>query len=195
MCTGDDAGYNKGRSTLTEHNRMVAPQAAVYAERGSFAPLAKPFKKRILNAARAFLRRNEAGGSLVELALSLPILLLIMTGIFSFSIALNQKLEVTEAVSTGGRFLAIDRGDTDPCASTAAKVYAAAPTLGQSSMTFAFAITNGTTTTSYSKPTCSGAIMTTGGSAMLQVSYPCSLSVYGATFPCHISTQVTEVIQ
>lgn len=120
-----------------------------------------------------------------------------MTGIFSFSIALNQKLVLTEAVSAGARFLATDRGDADPCASTVAKVYAAAPTLGQAALGFNFAITNGTTTTTWNnKTTCSGATMTTGGSAMLQVTYPCTLSVYGKTFSnCQLSTQVTEVIQ
>ena len=180
---------------MTHHDSSVAPQPRVCADSHSFASSAKPFKNRLLTATWALLRQNEAGGSLVELAVSLPILLLIMTGIFSFSVALNQKLVLTEAVSTGARFFATDRGDTDPCASTAARVYAAAPTMSQSAMTFAFSITNGTTTTSFSKPTCSGATMTTGGSALLQVSYPCTLSVYGKTFPCQLSTQVTEVIQ
>jgi Flp pilus assembly protein TadG len=182
---------------LTNHNSssILGPQFGVRAENLTSAPSVKYPKNRTLATIRAFLRQNEAGGSLVELAVSLPILLLIMTGIFSFSIALNQKLVLTEAVSTGGRFFATDRGDTDPCASTAAKVYAAAPNMSQAAMTFAFSITNGTTTTSFSHPTCSGATMTTGGSAMLQVSYPCTLAVYGKTFPCQLSTQVTEVIQ
>lgn len=179
---------------MTNHNgnTVLGPQLGVRAEELTSAPSVKYPK------IRTFLRRNESGSSLVELALTLPILLVIMTGIFSFSIALNQKLVLTEAVSTGARFLATDRGDTDPCASTVARVYAAAPTLGQSpTMVFNFAITNGTTTTTWNnKTSCSGATMTTGGSAMLQVTYPCTLSVYGKTFSsCQLSTQVTEVIQ
>lgn len=47
------------------------------------------------------LFRSDRGSALVELAVALPIVMLIMTGIFSFSIALNQKLVLTEAISAG----------------------------------------------------------------------------------------------
>lgn len=79
---------------MTNHNSssILGPQFGVRAENLTSAPSVKYPKNRTLATIRAFLRQNEAGGSLVELAVSLPILLLIMTGIFSFSIALNQKL-------------------------------------------------------------------------------------------------------
>jgi Flp pilus assembly protein TadG len=158
--------------------------------------LAKHGKNRLLTGAKALIHKGDRGGALVEMAVTLPVIFLIMTGIFSFSIALYQKLELAQAVSVGSRFLATDRGDTDPCASTATKVYAASPSLSQSAMTFSIALTNGTTTTTYSTPTCSGAVMTTGGTALLKVSYPCTLSVYGANFgSCTLATQVSEVIQ
>lgn len=92
-------------------------------------PTRLPIKIRLLAALRNHLPGSESGSSLVELAVTLPIILLIMTGIFTFSIAFNQKLVLAEAVSTGGRFLATDRGDTDPCATTASRVYAASPPL------------------------------------------------------------------
>ena len=154
-------------------------------------------RNRLLTAGKALIQKGERGSALVEMAVTLPILFVILTGIFSFSIALYQKLELAQAVSTGSRFLATDRGDTDPCASTATKVYAAAPGLTPSSMTFNFGITgtSGTTAT-YTTPTCSGAVMNTGGSAHLKITYPCTLQVYGMNFAsCSLSTAVTDVIQ
>ena len=54
---------------------------------------------------------SNHGSALVELAVALPIIMFIMTGVFTFSVALNQKLVLTEAISAGGRFLAADVGD------------------------------------------------------------------------------------
>jgi Flp pilus assembly protein TadG len=172
-------------------------KTAVYPVNNYFARLAKLAKNRLSTAAKTFIDRGEEGGALVEMAVTLPVLFLVMTGIFSFSIALYQKLELAQAVSTGSRFLATDRGDTDPCASTATKVYAAAPSLSPSGMTFSFVLTgtSGTSTT-YSTASCSGAVMATGGSAQLKITYPCTLQVYGVNFSgCSLSTAVTEVIQ
>ena len=177
-----------------QDNRIAFLSQVVSAE-GKSVPV-KRSKNRFLAAAKAFVTKGDKGGALVEMAVTLPIILLLMTGIFSISIALYQKLELAEAVSAGARFLATDRGDTDPCASTAAKVYAAAPTLSSANMTFSFAITGGTTTTTYSAPSCSGALMTTGGTAQIKVTYPCSLSAYGMSFSaCSLGNQVAEVIQ
>ena len=180
---------------MTTVQGNVSP--AEHQLRGSFKQLGKRAKNKFLTTTKAFVRRWESGGALVEMAVTLPVLFLIMTGIFSFSIALYQKLELAQAVSTGSRFLATDRGDTDPCASTATKVYAAAPGLSSSSMTFSFVLTGSSgTATTYSTPTCSGAVMSTGGSAQLKITYPCTLQVYGVNFSgCSLSTAVTEVIQ
>jgi Flp pilus assembly protein TadG len=142
---------------------------------------------------RACFAAAEHGSALVEMAVVMPVVLLLMTGIFTFSMALYQKLELAEAVSSGGRFLAVDRGDTDPCATTAAKVYAAAPTLNSSNVTLTFVL-NGT---SYPGATCSGTTnMVSGGSAQLTATYPCSLSVFGKGYSsCSLGEQVTEVVQ
>jgi Flp pilus assembly protein TadG len=141
---------------------------------------------------RAKVSREE-GSALVETALVLPIIFILMTGIFSCSIALYQKLELTHAAASGARYLAVDRGDTDPCAATVSKIYAAAPTLTQASISTTFVL-NGTT---YNAKTCSGTSnMVSGGTAQLTVTYPCSLSVYGMSFgSCTLSENVTEVVQ
>jgi len=135
----------------------------------------------------------DEGAAIVEIALSLPITLIVLTGIFSFSIALNQKLVLSEAVATGGRYLAVDRGDTDPCATTASKIYAAAPTLTQSKVSLTFNL-NGT---AYSSPSCSGTTsMVSGGTAQVSATYPCSFAVYGLSLgTCSLKASVTEVVQ
>jgi Flp pilus assembly protein TadG len=142
------------------------------------------------------------GGSLIEFALVLPMLLLIVTGICTFGIALNNYLMLTDSVGTGARLLAISRGQTtDPCATTAAAVYNAAPLLVPASFSFSFVL-NGT---SYSGASCSSSSVTTGAAgnlvqgqpAQVTVTYPCSLSVYGINYApnCTLKAQVTELVQ
>ena len=79
------------------------------------------------------------------MAFGLPILFMIFTGVFWVSIALYQKLQLAEAISVGGRYLAVDRGDTDPCATAASSIYAAAPGLQRANLTLSFTI-NGVAT-------------------------------------------------
>lgn len=163
------------------------------------------------------VRKNEHGSALVETALALPILLIMLTGIFTFSIALNQKLLLSEAVSTGGRVLALERGANDPCADTANAIYGASPTISASSMSLSIivggtntsgVISGGTTYSSsgsgssYTAPTCTAA--GSGGASPLQAgwpaqivaSYPCSLAMYGPKLgSCTIHASIAETIQ
>ncbi len=146
---------------------------------------------------RNLLNSDSRGSALVEIALTLPLIMVLMTGIFSFSIALYQKLELAEAISVGGRFIAVDRGDTDPCKSTAAQIYSSAPTLSSANITLTFTL-NGTPTGA----TCPGtaglanANMTPGGTALITASYACTLAVYGFSYPgCTLRTEISEVVQ
>jgi Flp pilus assembly protein TadG len=148
------------------------------------------------------------------MALVLPVMLVMVTGIFSFSISLYQKLQLSEAISTGGRFLAADAGDTDPCTATAAAIYAASAGLDRNNMTLTFIIggtnTNGIVTggTTYSaskgsSPSCTAAgkgggatQMTSGWPAQIQATYPSSLFFFGTSMRSfNLSSQITEVIQ
>jgi len=144
----------------------------------------------------------EDGQSIIEFALCLPALLLIVTGIFTFGIALNNYLILTNATSVAARQLSISRlQTTDPCALTSAAVFAAAPTLKQANLTFAYML-NGTP---YSGTTCSSGSTTSGAAAnlvqgksvQLTVSYPCSLAVYQHTYvpSCTLQAQLTEAVE
>jgi Flp pilus assembly protein TadG len=162
---------------------------------------------------RRLLTDGEQGGALVEMALVLPIMLAMLTSIFSFSVVLYQKLQLGEAVSNAGRVMALERGDTDPCATTANAIYAAAPALAKANMTITFTLggtnTGGSVTggTSYggtkgTAPSCTAAgnggaaALQAGWPAEVQATYPCSWFVYNAKLgSCSVTTQVTEVIQ
>ncbi len=138
-------------------------------------------------------RASETGSVLIETALVLPVILLLMTGIFSFSLALYQKEALAHGVSTASRYLATDAGATDPCADTAAKLYASAPTLVQKSIGLSFVLDG----VSYSGATCSGTThLVTGRSAQITATYPCTLSWYGVSpTTCSLQESITEVVQ
>ncbi|MGB6194283.1 MAG: TadE/TadG family type IV pilus assembly protein [Terracidiphilus sp.] len=173
-----------------------------------------PKKNFVVAWVRAFFGRDNEGGALVEMAISLPIMLLIMTGIFSFSVALYQKLQLAEAVGNAGRLLAVDRGANDPCQDATNAIYAAAPGLTQSSITLTYNLYNpnfpsgGTTAIGASGAlgkscnTPGGNIyMGAGGTAEIQAQYSgCMLNIVNVwgknmTGACTLSAQVTEVVQ
>ena len=149
---------------------------------------------------RTGLVSDERGSALIEMALSVPIMLMLLTGIFSFGMTLCQKLQLSEALSNGGRVLAADRGDIDPCAAATSAIYAAAPGLKSGNVVLTYTIGGvnyGSNTT-----TCPGigntanSAMTAGGIANIQATYPCTLSAYGVKFAsCSISSQIAENIQ
>lgn len=156
----------------------------------------------ISRSAMTTRNRGEEGGALVEMAIVLPVLMLIVTGIFSFGITLNNYLELTDAVSIGARYLALQAGQTlDPCASAVTKIEQAAPYLKPANLTFTFVL-NGT---SYSGTSCNSSSFTTGAAgnltsatpAQVNVTYPCSLAVYGKNLvpSCMIMAQTTEMVQ
>jgi len=159
-------------------------------------------------ALRAGAKRSRSRGqSLVEFAVSLPILLLILTGIFTFGIAFNNYLMLTDAVGVGGRQLAVSRGNTtDPCTTATTAVFGVAPYLDAGSMKFTIVL-SGTTVAGPDaiRPTCSSGSTTTGaagdlvqgGTAQITVKYPCNLKVFGINYApsCTVASQVTEVVQ
>jgi Flp pilus assembly protein TadG len=139
--------------------------------------------------------KRADGGALVEMAVTLPLLLVIMTGVFSLSVAMYQKLMLTEAVSAGGRYLAADRGiDLDPCTATSALIKTAAPTLTGTSFSFNYTL-NGVASGS----TCSGTSnLVAGKSAQINVTYPCNIAWFGTTSKfsgCTLGAQIVEEVQ
>jgi hypothetical protein len=147
---------------------------------------------------RANLRaRGRRGQSLVELAVTLPVLLLIMMGIFTFGTTIHNYMMLTNAVSVGGRVLAVSRGGgptTDPCNDAVQAVYQMSPHLVQTSFGFTIVL-NGN---SYGN-TCAGAAVSLpmGSNAQLTATYPCNLSIMGINYApsCSLRAQIAEIVQ
>jgi Flp pilus assembly protein TadG len=142
---------------------------------------------------RAFYDDSK-GGSLVEMAVALPMLLAVVTGIFTFGIAFYNQLTLTSAVGAGAQYLQVIRTSTsDPCADTFTAIKAAAPGLNASKISLKFNL-NGTAATGDS---CPGdqVDLVQGSQVTVSATYPCSLAgVYGAKFTgsCELASKVSE---
>jgi Flp pilus assembly protein TadG len=149
---------------------------------------------------RNLLGSSSEGNAIVETAVMLPVLMIMVTGISSFSLALYQKVQLCEAVSNAGHRLVSDLGDTDPCATATQALYAAAPGLNSANITLTYTINAknyGTGVTSCPGPSGgANTDMTAGQSVQVQASYPCIVGIYGiGTASCNIATQITEMVQ
>lgn len=132
---------------------------------------------------RALKFAGDEGSALVEFALILPMMLLLTTGVLVFGVAMNNYLQLTNAVSVGARSLAINAGiTTDPCATASSAIIAAAPGLTASKLTFSYSLGGN----AQSGPTCSGATavseLTSGSTVTVTAQYPLNLSVFGKKY-------------
>jgi Flp pilus assembly protein TadG len=159
-------------------------------------------KNSLVSRVRRFIHSDSEGGALVEMA----VIMLIMTGIFSFSMALYQKLQLAEAVSAAGRQLAIDRGAHDPCLDVQNAIDNGAPGLNASTLNAHIVIKiNGTATASGSCPgpgaTGASTVVSAGDNAQITVTYPITVNVAniwggGSSFGrITLASQVSEVVQ
>jgi Flp pilus assembly protein TadG len=150
-----------------------------------------------IGSVQTHVSKSEEGGAMVEMALVLPILLLIFTGITSFGIALNNYIMLTSSVEVGGRQLAIIRGNTtDPCHDVSATIAAASPLLKSANLKYTFVL-NGTTYANTTTCTAGAAQVVESQPMQVLVSYPCSLLVYSKNVlpGCTLTAQATELEQ
>ena len=154
----------------------------------------------------SFVREGEHGGALVEMAIALPVMMLLTTAIVSFGLLLSSYLVVSHAVDVGARNLALSRGaSTNPCADAVSVIQNAAPTLASSSLNYTFQI--GTDTFSGNSTGFSGtgssscsqlgvSDMVAGSTATVTVSFPMQLAVYGwAPRTLNLPSSTSEIIQ
>jgi Flp pilus assembly protein TadG len=138
--------------------------------------------------------KNDEGVSAIEFAFISPIMLAVMIGIFQFGIAMNQYLNLTNAVAQGALTLALSRGTTTPYTATTSAISSAAPNLTPAQTTITVRI-NGTACTT--DATCSAALVA-GQPAFVRATYPCNLTVMGVNYRpggCTLSAQTTQMIQ
>jgi Flp pilus assembly protein TadG len=168
-------------------------------------------------AGRALWRCGHSaddGQSLAEFGLVLPLLLLVLSGIFSFGIIFNQFQILTNATNDSARAFALSANgggssttsnapNGDPCAYVNTLVQADAPSLNSSNLTYSiiYTVTSTTTSTTYtgtgsSAPTCAGITMTSGDTVKVTVKYPVTTSIFQwATKSLTLSSSSTELVQ
>jgi len=160
---------------------------------------APPPGRRIL----PLLRIGERGSALVEMALIMPMLLVLTTGIFVFGIAMNNYVTLTNAVSTGARTVALNAQlTTDPCAVASSAIEAAAPGLDPNKMTFSYTFNgipqSGTSCSSSSVDSGAALDLASGTTVSVTATYPLNLSVFGTQMsPSNAVLQATstELVQ
>ncbi len=144
--------------------------------------------------------RREEGQALVELALAMPLLLLLVMAIIQFGIMLSDYSTLVNASRAGARELALGGTLTDPC--TQAVNAAVASASGQ------FTIPSGDVTASF--PTAGQATAgedycesgstngaeVAGDQATVTISYPYRLSVFGMRLMnIDLTTTSTQAIE
>jgi Flp pilus assembly protein TadG len=86
---------------------------------------------------RAKCAKGEHGTSLVELAITLPIMLMLLTGAASFSLGFYCLQQLGNATTSGVQLAAADQGlVTDPCETAAAAVEGGLPNWTTTKLTF-----------------------------------------------------------
>ena len=133
---------------------------------------------------------------MVEFALVLPLVLLIVVGIFKFGVAFNHYVTLTDAVRSGARQLAVERGQGDPCGDAVQSVNRAAdPSLDTSQLTITITANILVPGDTYSSTTGSGpCALSSGDGAKVIATYPCEASILGIDFApgCNLTASATE---
>ena len=145
---------------------------------------------------RASAGKKRSGNSLIEFTLTMPLLLLVMTGMVCFGFALNNYLQLTNAVSIGAQLVSFSRGQTsDPCATGSTAITNAAPFLTPANLSLTFVI-NGTTYANTTSCPAGAANMVQGSTLQVTGTYPYTLYVpWFGTGTHTLEAQVSEFIQ
>lgn len=155
-------------------------------------------------------RSSERGSSLVEFALVLPMMMVLITGMYSLGIALSNYVVLTNAVGAGARAFAISPAVTinlgsgktgpvsDPCAYGIQIANQASPTIPSGSVTYTFTYTVAATgkSSKYTTGTCSGITTAVGDTVQLEASYPYNFLLYGfAPGTLNLQARSAELVQ
>jgi Flp pilus assembly protein TadG len=170
---------------------------------------ASAWAKRVANRL-GLEQSDEEGSTIAEMALVLPVLLVVLTGIFSYGIVLNQYLVLTNATNGGARAFALSRGsgtsstatNADPCSYTATIIANSAPNLNTSSInyTIVYTVASSSTSTTYtgtgaSAPSCASLVMNSGDIVSVKAVYSVNAVTYGLSKSLSLTAQSAELVQ
>lgn len=113
------------------------------------------------------LRKDERGTAVVEFALVLPVLLLVLFGIFQFGLLFYNYIDLTSAGKDGARTAAVSRAKADGVQAIKDAIAKSTSVVDDSNLTI---------TVSPPQPWKAGDTVT------IHISYPYSLSIMGISF-------------
>ncbi len=125
-------------------------------------------------ARRAFRRRGEEGATLVEFAITLPILVATLTGTCSVAMGMYSLQQLANTTSVAVQAVANNPGlaaDADPCAEAASVVTTTLPGWKSANFSYSMTITYvepGTTTVTSATYTAAEGVTFTCGSSVVQ---------------------------
>lgn len=90
--------------------------------------------------------KRQKGIAAVELAITLPVLLLIVLGLAQFGWLLANYMMVSNAASAGARYFAAQRGTTTPYTGTQAQVQSSASIMNSSNLSITASVNGGNCT-------------------------------------------------
>lgn len=122
--------------------------------------------------------RGAEGSALIEITLSLPILLALLTGAASISMGLYSFQQLGNAATAGAQVLASEQGLTaDPCATAVTSVTGTLPGWDPSKLTYTLSITDSSGTPHSYGPTTGSAFSCAAGAADMASNEPLTLTV------------------
>lgn len=135
------------RNDLREYARMLIRGLNRTAASGSERVKSESIGGRL----NALVRFDDNGSQIVELAFTLPILLLMVMGAYSISMGLYTHEQLGQAVFVASQTVQNGRGiTTDPCATAATAVTSAVPTWPQANFTYTLTLyTSGSVSTTF----------------------------------------------
>ncbi|MGA3263028.1 MAG: TadE family protein [Terracidiphilus sp.] len=153
--------------------------------------------RRMGKRAHAYLRGGSEGGALVEFAVVVPLMLTVITGMFSVVMALVNYQQLGNATSNAALQLVTARGMiTDPCASVVSTVVATMPSFTASKFTYTVAITDSSGTAHTFGPTAGSSFSCTAGAADLAQLEPATVTIsYAYTWIPAYLLQLTGNLQ
>jgi Flp pilus assembly protein TadG len=127
---------------------------------------------------RQFCFRSEEGGALVEFAVTIPLMMTVLTGTASFSMALYYLQQLGNATSTAVQLVGAEQGlTTDPCATAVTSVTDSLPSWNAKVLTYTLTITNSSGTATTYGPTEGSSFSCTAGASELAPNEPVTLTV------------------
>lgn len=161
----------------------------------------------LLTRLRAALGARNEGSALVEMAVVLPVMMVLITGTCSLGLVLNDYLVLTNSVQSGAMQVAVSAGQSglDPCNLAATTISGGAPTLAAANITYSFVFSGAPTGQTGQGPfkgtsasTCSSynAYLNANTSFTVTAKYPIQLFIFGwSPQSFSLQTQSAQMVQ